>query len=183
MVNNTSGLRWYAVYTKPFWERKVSFLMDRSEIKNFCPLQKVQRQWSDRKKVIYTPLFRSYVFVHITDKEQAAVRQVSGVINFVNFLGKPAVIREAEIDTVKQFHNDYQNIEVKKVEFTIHDHVKIVGGPFVNMEGNVLNVRNKTVEVYLPSFGYILSASIDRKHLIKDIASDEQNLKKVISSP
>ena len=65
---------WYAVYTKPRWEKKVAGLLERKGIESYCPLNKVQRQWSDRKKIVMEPLFQSYVFVHVGAGEHLGVR-------------------------------------------------------------------------------------------------------------
>lgn len=160
---------WYAVYTKPFWEKKISELLDKMIIENYCPLQKVVRQWSDRKKTILEPLFKSYVFVRIPDQGQSIVRQVNGIINFVNFMGRPAVIRDLEIATIKQFLNDFNNIKVQKLDFHVNDRVKVVGGPFMNMDGNITEIRNKTVKVSLPSFGYVLTAEFSKANLERSV--------------
>lgn len=168
-------LSWYAVYTKPFWEKKVSGLLDRMNIENYCPVQKVVRQWSDRKKTLYEPLFKSYVFVHVTEKDISYVREVQGVINFVTFLGKPAVIRDNEIVTIRQFLNDYENVQVEKMTFEVNDRVKVIGGPFQNMGGNVVEIKNKTIRVLLPSFSYILSAEFEKSNLEKTITEEVYN--------
>src|SRR6185369_1134152 len=98
---------WFAVYTKPRWEKKVSVFFTERGIESYCPLNKVHKQWSDRVKLVEEPLFKSYVFVHIPKNGQAAVRLVNGVLNFVYWLGKPAVIKQVEIDRIKRFLNEY----------------------------------------------------------------------------
>ena len=57
--------KWYALYTKPRWEKKIDSVLIRKGVESWCPLQKIERQWSDRKKIIEDPLFKSYVFVRI----------------------------------------------------------------------------------------------------------------------
>ena len=71
---------WYALYTRSRWEKKVAELLTRKQVENYCPLNRVQRQWSDRRKIVMEPLFRSYVFVHMTEAEQLTARSVDGVI-------------------------------------------------------------------------------------------------------
>lgn len=161
------GIQWYAVYTKPCWEKKVAGLLAMYGIEHYCPLQRIQRRWSDRKKIIMEPLFKSYVFVHVREKEQGAVRQVNGVLNFVHYLGKPAVIRDEEIDTIKQFLNEYRNIRLERIEFNVNDHVRIVSGPLMMMEGDVVEVKHKTVKVLLPSLGFAMTAEIEKENLAK----------------
>jgi len=58
--------KWYAIYTMPRWEKKVAGLLNEKNITTFCPINRVERQWSDRKKIVHEPLFRSYVFVQIS---------------------------------------------------------------------------------------------------------------------
>ncbi|AXY75563.1 UpxY family transcription antiterminator [Paraflavitalea soli] len=162
-----TGVQWYALYTKPFWEKKVAGLLAMHGIEHYCPLQRIQRKWSDRKKIIMEPLFKSYVFVRVPEKEQAVVKQVSGVLNFVNYLGKPAIIRDEEIDTIKHFLNEYRNIRLERMEFNVNDRVRIISGPLMTLEGDVLEVKHKTVKVLLPSLGFSMTAEIDKANLIK----------------
>lgn len=160
-----TSLKWYAVYTKPCWEKKVAQLLAVKQIEHYCPLQKVLRRWSDRNKIILEPLFKSYVFVRVPEKGQLPVMQTDGVLNFVNFLGKPAVIRDEEMDTVKQFLSDYKNVRIEKVDFNVNDQVIITAGPLMRMEGNVLEVKHKTVKVMLPSLGFALVAEVEKSNL------------------
>src|SRR5688572_5910878 len=104
--------KWYALYTKPRWEKKVDKLLAEKGMESYCPLQRVQRQWSDRKKIVDEPLFKSYVFVRISDEQQTAVRMVNGVVNFVYWMGKPAIVKDHEIQIIRQFMNEYDNVEV-----------------------------------------------------------------------
>src|SRR5260221_3796633 len=108
--------QWYAVYTRPRWEKKVNALFAEKGIESFCPLNKVHKQWSDRVKLVEEPLFKSYVFVHVPRDEQAEVRLVNGVLNFVYWLGKPAVIKQVEIDRIKRFLNQHENVSVESLQ-------------------------------------------------------------------
>jgi transcription antitermination factor NusG len=95
--------KWYAVYTRPRWEKKVNTLLLQKGIEAYCPLNKVRRKWSDRIKTVEEPLFKSYVFVKIKDEDRTNVRMTNGVVNFVYWNGKPAIIKEKEIQTIKRF--------------------------------------------------------------------------------
>ncbi len=159
--------KWYAVYTKPKWEKKVSELLAKKKIENYCPLNKVMRQWKDRRKLIMEPLFTSYVFVHLSETELWHVKATDGVINLVYWLSKPAVIRDEEIETIQRFLNDYENIHLEKARVNPSDVVRVIGGPLMHLEGNVLEVMNKTVKVLLPSLGYHMVAEISITNLEK----------------
>jgi transcription antitermination factor NusG len=160
------SLKWYAVYTKPRWEKKVNSLLLQKGIEAYCPLNKIRRRWSDRVKTIEEPLFKSYVFVKITEEDRTNVRMTNGVVNFVYWNGKPAIIKEKEIQTIKCFLDEYENVEVVKMELAAGDRVQVIAGPMMDKEGKVLEVKNKTAKVCIDSLGYMLIAYIDKSKLI-----------------
>ena len=162
----TDNLRWYALYTRSKWEKKVSELLDAKQIENYCPVQRLERNWSDRKKIILEPLFKSYVLVRLAPKAHIPVLQTDGVIGFVTFQGKPAVIRDEEIDTVKQFLQNYEHIQVERIDVNVNDEVTIIHGPLMQQTGQVMEVNNRMVKVMLPSLGFALVA-IDKSNLAK----------------
>lgn len=157
--------KWYAVYTRPRWEKKVAELLIKRKIENFCPLNKVVRQWADRKKTISEPLFTSYVFVHASEEEHLSIKQTDGIINFVYWLGKPALIKSEEIDAIKYFLQEYSDIKLERINVNVADKVRITDGPLMNMEGNVLEVNNKSVKVFLPSLGYAMTAEVTKARI------------------
>ena len=160
-----TGKSWFAIYTKAKWEKKVSNLLCKRKIENFCPLNKVVKQWADRKKTLHQPLFSCYVFVYISPEEVLLVKQTVGVLNFVHWLGKPAVIRDEEIDTLKKFLSLYEEVNVERINVNIHDTVKIIKGAFISKEGNVIEVRKNSVKVLLPTLGYALVAEVQKSSL------------------
>src|SRR5688572_30368667 len=160
------GIRkWLAVYTRPRWEKKVNQLLADKGVERYCPLNKVRRKWSDRIKVVEEPLFKSYVFVKVSDEDRTAVRMTPGAINFVYWEGKPAIIKEKEIIAIRRFLDEYENVEVHRNDFKVDQRVRIINGTLMDHEGKVLDVRHKTVKVAIDSLGYVLVAYIDRNKL------------------
>ena len=122
---------WFVLYTRSNCEKKVSELLTKREIENYCPLNKVYRQWSDRKKIVDMPLFSSYVFVRVLEKELTGLKSLtSNIVNLVYWLGKPAVVKDQEIDNIKFFLNEYSNIKLEKRNVDINEDVLIMRGPF-----------------------------------------------------
>jgi transcription antitermination factor NusG len=157
--------KWLAVYTRPRWEKKVSQLLVEKGTECYCPLNKVRRKWSDRVKLVEEPLFKSYVFVKVNEEERTDVRMTPGIINFVYWNGKPAVIKEKEIANIRKFLDEYENVEVNPAAVAVDQRVKISTGPLMDQEGKVLSVRHKTVKVAIDSLGYVLVAYIERSKL------------------
>ena len=160
------SLKWYAIYTRPRWEKKVNGLLIQKGIESYCPLNKVRRKWSDRIKLVEEPLFKSYVFVKIDEPDRTKVRMTNGVVNFVYWNGKPALIKEREIQVIRRFLDEFENVEVTKINFEPEDRVKVISGPMMEQEGKVLEVKNKVAKVCIDSLGYMLVAYIDKSKLI-----------------
>jgi transcription antitermination factor NusG len=160
--------KWYALYTKPRWEKKVDKALQQKGIESYCPLNRVKRKWSDRIKTIEEPLFKSYVFVKVEEKDKTEVRYVDGVLNYVYWNGKPAVVKEEEIIEIKKFLNDYENVEVRNIEVKPADEVVVNAGVMVGATGRVLRVMgNNMVEVRIESLGFVLTAKFEKKNLLK----------------
>jgi transcription antitermination factor NusG len=157
--------KWYAIYTRPRWEKKVNSLLEAKGIESYCPLNKVRRKWSDRIKTIEEPLFKSYVFVKIDEEARTNVRMTDGVINFVYWNGKPALIKDREIQTIKRFLDEHENVELVKIELRTDQRVRITAGPLMDQEGKVLEIKYKQVKVAIDSLGYILIADIEKTKL------------------
>lgn len=157
--------KWYALYTKPRWEKKVNALLQEAGYESYCPLNKVRRKWSDRIKLVEEPLFKSYVFVKVREEERTGVRMVAGVINFVYWNGKPALIREREIAAIRRFLNEYEGVEARRLDFRENERVRVTAGPMMDKEGRVLEVRNRVVKICIDSLGYLLVAHIDKSKL------------------
>lgn len=151
---------WYAVYVNSRHEKKVSGLFDLQGIENYLPLQKVWKQWSDRKKIVEEPLFRSYVFACIEEDEKTKIRETKGVLNFVYWLGQPAVIRDEEIAVIRRFLGEYQNIEVEHLKPELYSTVKIDGGPLMSHIGKVIKIGKHKVKVIIESLGCSLIADV-----------------------
>jgi len=172
METKTVEAKWYALYTKPRWEKKVAEVLFRKKIENYCPLNKVLRQWSDRKKIVLEPLFASYVFVKAAEKNHSEIRKMDGIINFVYWLNKPAIIRDEEIESIKDFLKEHANVRLEKTSVNINDRVRITRGALMEYEGQVIDIKNSTVKVILPSLGYMMVAEVEKKN-IKVISNDE----------
>lgn len=163
--------KWFALYTKPRWEKKINTVLVKKGIESWCPLQKQVRQWSDRKKVIEEPVFKSYVFVRITEADRLSVLQTDGVLNFVFYLGKPAIIREEEINTIKSYLLQKDAlISIQSVEsFEKDSRIRVNQGIFMDHEGTVVRTAGKQRKVYvrLQSLGQIMIVEFPAEHLVQ----------------
>lgn len=156
---------WYAVYTRPRWEKKVARLLDEKGIEAYCPLNKVYRQWSDRRKLVQEPLFKGYVFVRTEDGVKWDVKKIDGILNFVYWNGKPAIVRDGEIETIRKFLSEFSDVEVEDLKLAVQTPVRIRHGVLMNYHGIVVEVMGNKAKVKIESMGIQLSAIFEKKNL------------------
>ena len=149
---------WYAVYTKAQCEKKVASLLTKKKIENYCPLgRRIINTQNNRKKMVHEPLFPFFVFVHITPAEMSFVKQTSSdVINFVYWLGKPAIIKSAEIENIDSVINSYYDVKLEKTVVNPNGTIHIQGEQGMDLNLGIISAEATKIKITLPSLGYIM---------------------------
>lgn len=145
--------RWYAVYVRSRYEKKVHQLLMEQQVTSFVPLIEVMRQWSDRKKKVAEPLFRGYVFVNIEyRKESISVLDTDGVVKFIGIGRTPSIIADREIDWLKRLVREPGAITGTVNTFPAGQRVKVLAGPFKDFEGVIVRAgREARLVVFFDS--------------------------------
>jgi transcription antitermination factor NusG len=149
-------MNWYVIYTKPKWEKKVAEKLNEIGIESYCPVITQIKQWSDRKKKVEVPLFNSYVFVQLLESERNSVFQVSGVVRYLFWLGKPAIVREEEISIIKKSLASPNLSDVSVSSIQVGDRIKLETGAFSNQDAIVKEVSKTHYILVLESLGCVL---------------------------
>ncbi len=150
--------QWHVIYTKSKWEKKVDELLMQKGYESWCPVQKQERRWSDRKKIIEVPLFRSYVFIKATKEDYTTILSTAGVVNFLYFEKKPAIIRDAEIEVIKK----YLGLAVESIQvidmtnLPVQTKVEINQGLFMGRRGEVIKSGKNNAFVRLESLNMMM---------------------------
>ena len=146
-------MNWYVLHTKPRSEKKVEEKLLSLGINAFCPTRSEIRLWKDRKKRIQVPLLPSMVLVNIDTKEINRVFESSGVIRYMFWLGKRAVVRQSEVDILKKYlKGDYNILDSKSLDIKAGDNISL--SSFNNEKGIINRVSNNNIWIYLKSIGY-----------------------------
>lgn len=151
--------QWHVIYTKSKWEKKVDDLLLQRGFESWCPVQKQERQWSDRKKIIEVPLFRSYVFVKVSKEDYTKLLSTMGVVNFLYFERKPAIIRDVEIEEIKKYLGMSKIASIQMVDMAnipAQTKVSINQGLFMGQRGEVVKAGKKSVFVRLDSINMMM---------------------------
>ena len=160
MIN--SAKFWYALSTKPGCEKKVSNMLTRKNIDNYCPLKRSEAGY---RKTVLEPLFNSLVFIYTNEYQIPVLCKNDHIINVVYWLGKPAIIRSEEIEVMKGFLNEYANVNLQKMPFTLNGMTRTVGESITGQKTPMVSVKNNTVKIVLASLGYIIFAEVENSNV------------------
>ncbi|MGL2994172.1 UpxY family transcription antiterminator [Flavobacterium sp. TSSA_36] len=149
-------MNWYVLYTKPKWEKKIADKLNAIGITAYCPLVIKERQWSDRKKKVEVPLFHSYVFVQLEEKSRNAVFAVTGVVRYLFWLGKPAIVKDHEIECIQHWLSDPNGFELEVTSWQPGDRVVLEHGVFKDQVAVVQEVKSHGYVVVLEAMGCVL---------------------------
>ncbi len=166
LLNN---YHWYALYTRSRAEKKVFKELTERGVIAFLPMRKIIRQWSDRKKKVDAPLFNSYVFVNVSEKEYLKALQVEGVVRFVTFSGKAVAIPPQQIEAIKAYLGEgAPEYDESSIELEAGINIEITQGPMMGLTGVLLSFHGKhRVKIEIECVGQSLIIDVPRTSLRK----------------
>ena len=144
--------KWFVVYNRPQQELKVAGQLTAMGITNYCTTTTLIKQYSDRNKKVIKPLLSSYVMVELEDKERHKVFACNGIVRYLFFLGKPAVVPASDIK-IMQDHLIVVYNDFKLTTLSVGDSHKITEGPFSGVTGKVVETNNTKVKLELACLG------------------------------
>ena len=152
--------KWFVIYTKANQEIKVSIRLNEMGILCYCPTITIIKQYSDRKKKMLKPLIPSYVFVFIEEEKRNDIFSVFGIVRYMFWLGKPAVVREKEVELMKQYLNgEFQSVSF--TNFTKGQLHKISQGVFAGRIGKIVEIQKNKIKLQLESLGMIVTLRLE----------------------
>tara|TARA_B100001173_G_C15994619_1_gene550498 strand:- start:955 stop:1416 length:462 start_codon:yes stop_codon:yes gene_type:complete len=152
-------MKWYVIRTKPNFEIKVADALNSLGINAYCPVFSFIKQYSDRKKKVEKPLLPSYVLVFIEESNRVKVFSVPGVIRYMFYMGKPAIVRDEEIEILKSELSNFYNIS-NSDKLNKGSGFKIPKGPFKGIEGEIVNLTKNKLRLKLKTLGLFMTVSL-----------------------
>src|SRR5271169_2907609 len=132
--NTVVACNWYALFTRHQHEKSVAIALSNKNHEVYLPLYRSVRQWQDRIKKIWLPLFPCYVFIREGMDRQHQILTTPGIINVVAWGGRPAIVPQSQLDAVKQIIESCLNVETHPY-LQSGDRVRVKTGPLMGMEG------------------------------------------------
>lgn len=167
-MSEKTALRWYAVYVKSRYEKKTSKLLEDRHIETYLPLIGRLKQWSDRKKMVEEPLFKSYLFVHTDLKNYFDILNTPGVVRFVCFEGKPVPVPDNQLVAVRSYIGEYDGIDDLEQLLELHEGqvVEIARGQMKGLVGRLVEIRGKQrLIINIEAVGQSLPISVSRSQI------------------
>ena len=155
---------WYALYTKPRFEKRVRETLESNGFECYLPLHRSPRVWSDRVKMVDMPLFSSYIFVKSKESEIRSLIRLNGIVRVIFYDGKPAVIRQQELEAIKMF------LEVAEGKtLCTGDEVEILVGSLKCKSGKVVKIKKKYIVLRIEQLAATVSVNTEDVALLNRV--------------
>ena len=166
MTDVKDNRKWFAIYVKSRSEKKVLKLLEDIGVESFLPLITRVKQWSDRKKKVEEPLFRSYLFVNIPLSDYYTVLNVNGVVKFITFEKKPVPVPYNQIIAIKEYLNDTELHSINYEDFKEGELVRVKTGQMKDLIGRFIKINGKhRVIIDIEAVGQSIPINIARSNV------------------
>jgi transcription antitermination factor NusG len=130
------GPAWYPLQTRYQCERRVDAALRDQGFESFAPMRLERRRWTDRTKLVESPIFPGYMFVRMEADPKLLVKvlRFPGLVRFVTSGGKLFPVPDAEIETVRALTQSDASY-VPGPFPAIGERVRIHGGCLQGIEG------------------------------------------------
>ncbi len=152
--------RWYVAHTYSGYENKVKVDIENTIVNRnlqdqilevYVPMQEVEREGKDKKKLVQQKMFPAYVLIKMfmNDDTWYVVRNTRGVTGFVGPGSKPVPLTDEEVASMGLMSS------VAEAPFSIGDSVIVTSGVWEDTVGIVrqIDLKNKTVTINIDMFG------------------------------
>ena len=166
--------RWYVAHTYSGYENKVKADIENTIVNRnlqdqilevYVPMQEVEREGKDKKKLVQQKMFPAYVLIKMfmNDDTWYVVRNTRGVTGFVGPGSKPVPLTDEEVASMGLMSS------VAEAPFSIGDSVIVTSGVWEDTVGIVrqIDLKNKTVTINIDMFGRETSTELDFEQVDK----------------
>ncbi|MEN8122552.1 MAG: UpxY family transcription antiterminator [Bacteroidota bacterium] len=159
--------KWRVIYTKARQEKKVAACLTEKGITNYLPTIKTLKQWSDRKKMVEEVLFKSYVFVNLSEREYYDALTPPGAVKYVTIEGKAAIVPDRQMDIIIKTIEKNLEFDISCEYLTKGKIINIKSGPLKGATGEVISWSGKKkLLIRINEIGYSLVVHLSPADLI-----------------
>jgi len=159
-TNLTISLRWFALQIRSRWEGTTAALLKGKGFETLLPTYTTKRKWSDRFKVVESPLFPGYVFCRFDVHNRLPVLITPGVISVVGGGKTPIAVDDVEIFSI-------QAAMMSGIHMEPWPYVEI--GERVRIKDDVLDGMEGILTSFKGSHRVVISVSLLRRSVALEI--------------
>jgi transcription antitermination factor NusG len=165
-MTTTTTASWYMIHTKKLLEKKVTKILEKKKIPNYCPMIRIIQKQSGYQQpaIINRPLLPCIVFVQADPDSLEELKKINGVLSIVHRINNPAIISGEEVMEIRKFLAHYDNVLPEKIPLSFSHSLYAAESPSIEQEG-----VDHFVILRLPSLGYQLKAVITHKPVVVQI--------------
>jgi transcription antitermination factor NusG len=147
--SKAQGPAWYPLQTRYQCEKKVDAALRDGGFESFAPMQLETRRWSDRTKLVESPLCPGYTFVRMEAEPELLVKvlRLPGLVRFVTYGRELVAVPNAEIETLRTLVQSHTSYEPGPFP-AVGEKVRIHGGLLEGVEG-VLTAQTGRGEIVI----------------------------------
>ncbi|MCX6226495.1 MAG: UpxY family transcription antiterminator [Bacteroidia bacterium] len=134
---------WYALYTRPRFEKRVDTDLREDGFEVYLPVMRTRRKWSDRIKWVDLPMFSGYIFVRVSHREYFKILQHPAAMKYISFGGQPSVVPEKTIHAIKRALGEGIDFVVTSTVFKPGQEIEVTAGPMIGYSGEVIRYDGK----------------------------------------
>lgn len=138
-------LKWYVLNIRPHAHRTISARLSRYRIEHYWPAAGKPAGSSPSCE----PLFSSCIFVRAGKIHQDVLGTIPGIIRFAYWLGRPATIRDEEIDAVRSFLREHPEVTVRRLPVNVRHRQRLFAGEHAQLPAAI-------PRIFLPSIGFMI---------------------------
>jgi len=136
---NVQERQWYAVYTAPRHENRITQQLECKSVNCFLPLYESVRHWKTGPTLVALPLFPNYLFVHINAQERRRVLEVPSIVSILGDRSCALPVRDAEIEQLRK------SLRTGQVEphpyLKLGEQVRVTRGPLTGTQGILIKKK------------------------------------------
>jgi hypothetical protein len=171
--------KWYMLYTKPKLEKKVASFLDKNGVESFCPVTRRQEQKYRRNRFIDEPVFDSRIFARLGERDFDILKKVSNIAGVLFWRNEFAIIRDDEVEAIKDFCRNYENVKLEKSAVDIDLPLNFVDDHRYSIDGNTVVVKQLAVKLTLPSVGFIMTAETEADYGLGKMPVGQRKIAKI----
>ncbi|WP_212004690.1 transcription termination/antitermination protein NusG [Chitinophaga sp. HK235] len=135
---------WYVLYTRPNRERAIASHLERRAMDFYLPTIRVCKKWSDRKKVVESPLFSSYIFVNLhSSSDYFTSLEIPGTIEYIRFGKQLAGVSESVVKSLRIVVDSKKELLLCRENIATGEPLHITDGPLSGLECEMVQYHGR----------------------------------------